>query len=116
MFGGPGTLRFFLQPAIAVLLGVLHGVHDQQHGRLPFFKGVWQAHGHRLQQLREGPRQILLPLVVAVAASALFQFLIRRRIHVALALAYAALFVAVPYLVARSLANRLSARRLARKS
>jgi hypothetical protein len=107
MLGGPGTLRFLLQPAVAVLLGVLHGIRDRHAGHPPFFIGVGRARGRRLVRLGDAVREMALPLTVAIIASLAFQFLIRAHVHVAYALLYAFLFVAVPYSVARGLANRV---------
>ncbi len=108
MVGGPGKLRFFLQPAIAIVLGILHGVRDHRAGRPSYVIGLVGARGSRMQRLGEGLREILVPLTIAVLASCVFQYVIRSRVHVLFALVYAALFVALPYFAARGLANRLS--------
>jgi hypothetical protein len=107
MAGGPGELRFFVQPLIAVVLGIRHGVADRQAGRPPYLIGLLRAHD-RLRRLGEGLRQILVPLCVAVAASLLFQWVIRARVHVLIALVYAAIFVALPYFLTRAAANRVA--------
>ncbi len=107
MYGGPGHLRFFVQPAIALLLGVREGVRDRRAGRTPFLLALARHEA----RLRDGLRVIALPLAVAVAASFLFQYLIRARLRPLPALLYAAVFVALPYLIARALTNRALARR-----
>jgi hypothetical protein len=108
MVGGPGTLRFFIQPAIAILLGIIHGVRDHRQGRGPYLIALVRASDGRWRHLGEGLRAIVVPLCLAVAGSYLFQYLIRRRIYFFHGLAYAVLFVAIPYFVTRALANRLA--------
>jgi hypothetical protein len=108
MAGGPGSLRFFVQPLIAVVLGILHGVADRRAGRPPYLIGVWRSQ-HPLRGLGEGLRQILVPLCIAFGASLLFQWIIQARAHILFALAYAAIFVALPYVLTRAAANRVAA-------
>jgi hypothetical protein len=88
MLRGPGTLRFFVQPAIAILLGLLHGIRDRRGPPRPLL------------------RAIAVPLCVAFIASVVFQYVIRTHVHFAYAVLYALLFVAIPYLLARELARR----------
>jgi hypothetical protein len=106
MVGGPGHLRFFLQPAIAVLFGVLHGVRDARAGRAPYFADVVAARGSRLRLLNEGLHEIAIPLCVAILGAFTFQYIIRGHIYFAYGVLYAALFVALPYVATRGLANR----------
>jgi hypothetical protein len=108
MVGGPGTLRFIIQPTIALMLGIMHGIHDRHLGRPPYLADLGRARGHRLQRLGEGVRAIAVPLAIALGASLTFQFIIRKRVHIVTALLYALLFVAVPYFLARGAANRLA--------
>jgi hypothetical protein len=108
MVGGPGTLRFFLQPMVAVLLGILHGLRDRRMGRPPYLIGIVHARGDRLQRIGEGLREILVPLCVALLAALVFQYIIRSRVYVVYGLLYATLFVAFPYFAARGLTNRFA--------
>jgi hypothetical protein len=111
MVGGPGTLRFFLQPAMAIALGILHGVRDRRMGRPPYLVGLIGAQGGRLHLLGEALREILVPLAVALIGAFTFQYIIRSHIYPLYALLYALFFVAVPYLATRGLANRAARRR-----
>lgn len=112
MLGGPGTLRFFLQPAMAIVLGVLHGMRDHHERRPPYLFGLIFARGDRLRRLGQGLHDILVPLAIAVLASGIFQYLILRRVYLVYVVSYAALFVALPYFVTRGLANRLTRERV----
>lgn len=111
MFGGPGSLRFFLQPSVAIFLGILHGLRDHRAGRPVYLVGLIAAKGKRLRRLGEGLRDIAVPLCVALAASYTFQYIIRSRVHLGYGLLYAALFMALPYFASRGLTNRLAHRR-----
>jgi hypothetical protein len=93
MLAGPGAMRFIVQPAIAIALGVWHGLRDA-------------GTKHR----SAGLRAIAVPLVIALTASVVFQYLVRARVRLIIAFLYAALFVAAPYFASRAL-TRLAARR-----
>jgi hypothetical protein len=115
MLAGPGTLRFILQPTIAALVGVLHGVRDARLGHRPYLAVVIASPGERAAKLREGLRAILLPLIVALAASVVFQYIVVSRVRLVYVVLYAAIFVAVPYFALRTLTDLLmSARRRGR--
>jgi hypothetical protein len=111
MVGGPGTLRFFVQPAIAIVLGILHGIRDRRQGRAPYLIGLVRARGARGRHLLEGIRAIAVPLCLAVLGAYVFEYVIRGRIYFFYGFLYALLFVAIPYFVTRALANRLASRR-----
>lgn len=108
MVGGRGTLRFFIQPALAVVVGILHGIRDHRRRREPYLIGLVHARGHRLAHLGEGLRQILVPLCVAVIFSYIFQYVNRAYISFAYGLLYAVLFLAMPYFITRALTNRIA--------
>lgn len=111
MVGGPGTLRFIVQPAIAIVLGIVHGVRDHRQERPPYLIGLLHARGARVSHLLVGLRAIVVPLCLAVLGSYVFQYVIRRHINIVYGLEYAVLFVAIPYFVTRALANRARRRR-----
>jgi len=111
MVGGPGTLRFFVQPAIAIFLGILHGIADHRHGRPPFLIAFVRAGDARGRHLIEGLRAIVVPLCLAVLGAYAFEYVIRRRVYLFYGLLYAVLFVAIPYFVTRAVTNRLASLR-----
>jgi hypothetical protein len=108
MVGGRGTLRFFIQPALAVVVGILHGIRDHRRGRPPYLISLVRARGRRFEHLGEALKAILVPLCLAVIFSDLFQYLNRKRIDPGYGLLYAVLFVAIPYFITRALANRVA--------
>lgn len=111
MLSGPGSMRFYLQPAIAVLLGIRDGLRDKRAGRPPFLLEVFIHSGRRRETLSEAMRRIALPLGVATAASLFFQHIIRGKAHLWQGIAYAILFVALPYGIVRGLTNRAASRK-----
>ena len=108
MVAGQGTLRFFIQPALAVVLGIIHGIRDHRRGRPPYLIGLVRARGHRFALVGQGLREILVPLCIAVIFSELFQYVNRSRMSLTYGLLYAVLFVAIPYFITRALANRVA--------
>jgi hypothetical protein len=107
MWGGPGHARFFLQPAIAILLGLRAGLRDHRHGKSPFLHTVvrdWHRGGKVV--LLDALRGLIVPLCIAMSASLLFQWVIRKELHLIPGLLYALLFVALPYVAARGFSNR----------
>jgi hypothetical protein len=111
MAGGPGTLRFFVQPAIAILLGIIHGLRDHRQGRPPYLISLVRTGGGRGRFLLQGLREIAVPLALAVLGAYIFEYVIRHRIYFFYGLLYAVVFVAIPYFVTRALANRLASLR-----
>ena len=114
MLAGPGALRALVQPAIAITLGILHGLRDYRAGRPPYLLELYIAADDRARRLREGMRDIVVPFCIAALVSIVLQYIARSRAHLAYALAYAIVFVAVPYFVARAVTNRLARRSAAR--
>lgn len=108
MLRGPGHLRFVIQPLIAILLAVRDGRLDVALGRPPYVVSLFtRSRAGRRARLGEGLRSIVVPLCLAIAASLLFQYLVMQRVRLWAGLGYAALFVALPYALARGAANRL---------
>jgi hypothetical protein len=106
MVTGPGHLRFFIQPAIAILLGARDGLKDHKLGLPPYLFSIVHQSTSRGRRLAEGARSIGVPLIFAVAAAYLFQHLILGRIVLLAGFLYALVFVALPYVLSRSLSNR----------
>ena len=110
MLAGPGAFRVLVQPAIAIALGIRHGLRDYRAGRPPYLLELYQARADRKRRMREGFRDVVLPFGIAFLASMVFQYIVRSRVRLDYALAFAVVFVAVPYFVTRALTNRLARR------
>lgn len=108
MLGGPGSFRFLVQPCMAILIGLRDGRRDSHRGRHPYFLLLLGLRGaERNREIRGGLRAIAVPLILGVVMSLVFQYIIVSRVRLLPALGFAALFVALPYLVARGLGNRV---------
>ena len=106
MLGGPGRLRFVVQPLIAIALGIRDGRLDAAAGRPPYVFGVLFVHAMRREELMTGLRTLAKPLVVAVLLDALLQYIIFRSVRLWHALLAGTILIALPYAAARGLTNR----------
>lgn len=98
MLAGPGTLRFVVQPLVAALLGVLDGRRDA-------LKGVERPY-YRTAALPRTLRRIALSLATGMLMSLIFQYVIRKKVILAAAIGFGAIFIALPFIAARELSFR----------
>jgi hypothetical protein len=113
-FGGPAHLRFFIQPLVALLLGLRDGHADALAGKPPYFMALFQQPETRSASLQEGLRQIVMPFSVGIVIDGVVQYMLMRHVYLWMALAVGILLVGLPYAVFRGMANRLFRRRTAR--
>jgi hypothetical protein len=106
MLGGPGRLRFLVQPLIAIALGIRDGRRDAAAGRPPYVFGMLFVQATRMEEVMTGLKTLGTPLVVAVLLDALLQYVILRSIRLWHALLAGTILIALPYAAARSLTNR----------
>ena len=111
MLHGPGRARFILQPLIAVILGVKDGRFDVVAGRPAYLAALAFSKDVRREEVTTAVRTIGKPLAVAVALDAVLQYVIFDAVHLWQALAVGATLVALPYLAARALTDRILRRR-----
>ena len=111
MLHGPGRARFILQPLIAIVLGVKDGRFDAVAGRPAYLYALAFSKDVRREEVTTAVRTISKPLAVAVALDAVLQYVILDAIHLWQALGVGATLVALPYVAARALADRLLRRR-----
>jgi hypothetical protein len=107
MFGGKHQIRLVLQPLVALALGMRIGVRDAKHGRDPYFKMLVQSHGHRLQILKLGLRDAIIPLCLAFVVDAILQYLILNYVRPMASVVVAAVLVFGPFAIGRGLGNRI---------
>ena len=111
MATGPGHLRILIQPTIAVLFGIRDGRMDSHAGQRPFGVVFRATRGAaRWAHVKHNLRRILVPLCLAIILSMVFQYVVRRSVHLLPAFLFAAIFVALPYLAAREISNRIDVR------
>ena len=103
---GPGRLRFVVQPAVAILLGVRSGIKDARGGAPPF---LWALafHGKRRRELlRSALLSVQDLLAIAILLDVISQFLIFREIRPGAALVVGPVLITLPYVLSRALTNR----------
>jgi hypothetical protein len=108
MMRGPGTARMIVQPMMAVLFGIVHGMRDRKAGHPPFVAGAMRAHEGRLRRLADGLRGVAVPVTIALIASVAFQYVVRAHVRLGYAVLYAFLAVVIPYFAARGITNRVA--------
>jgi hypothetical protein len=107
MWDGPGHLRFYLQPLLALLLALRDGAGDARAGRQPYLLSIIRARADRGTKLKQLLQTLSKPLAIAVVMDLIFQFIIRGTVRPLYSVIYASLFVALPYVVVRALTNRV---------
>jgi hypothetical protein len=107
-FVGPGWFRFFLQPAIALVLGVRSGLADARAGNPPYLFGLIFAAGRRGELLHSGLAAIRNLLAMGIILDVVFQWVLYRSVHPGAALLVGPILVGGPYVLSRALTNRLA--------
>lgn len=109
---GPMNIRFILQPALAMLLGVRDGVRDARAGKPPFVWYLIVRPAGRQRQLKQALRRLMIPIIVAIAMDGIVQYLLFHKVWVLGAMVVGITIIGLPYSLARALTNRiLSTRR-----
>lgn len=109
MLSGAGHIGLLLQPALAVLFGVMHGVRDAHLKRGPFFTSLLRLSPPH-QRGGGALRRLTWAVLGALAASLGFQLVRSRDMHTANALLVALALAVLPYLLARDVSARLDLR------
>jgi len=104
---GPGRFRFIMQPAVAIILGVLSGLSDARAGRPPYLYGVLFHRSLRGELVRTGFETVVNLLLMGVLLDAVFQWIILGVSHPGAALVVGPVLIIFPYSLARAFSNRL---------
>ncbi len=104
---GPLSLRFVLQPAMAILLGIRDGRLDSRAGAPPFGWALVFMKGSRRAALRSALNAILVPIIVGSVMDAIAQYLIFHQVRPFWALVMGTLVMGLPYIAARGISNRI---------
>jgi hypothetical protein len=105
---GPGRMRFIVQPAVAVLLGLRDGKRDSRTGRPPFLFGLVFHRVHTRALWGSAVASVRDLVAFAIILDVISQLLIFREVHPGAALLLGPILIAVPYSIARALANRIA--------
>jgi|SRR5215475_2505606 len=112
---GPGRLRFILQPAVAIFLGLRDGMKDARLGHAPFLWALLFHQERRSDLFRSAIGSLRNLTALAILMDVISQALIFRQVRPGAALLVGPVLIGIPYGLTRAFANRL-ARRMARSS
>lgn len=100
-FGGPMTLRFFLQPTTAALAAVHDGVRDARKGHKSFFWSAWFNSSQQTGRLRECLVSVARILLLGIAMDVIYQLKVLGTFYPAEAAVIAIALAVIPYFVFR---------------
>ena len=104
---GPMSLRFILQPLVALFFAFRDGRKDARAGRPPYFWALFTDPTHRRELLQSGWKSIGKVFVIAVALDLVFQYLVFANFRPLGALLAGVVLALIPYLLLRGAVNRL---------
>jgi hypothetical protein len=112
---GPLTLRFFLQPLIAIVAATKDGVKDAHEGKPPYFWTIFTQPQARSELLREGWKTLSRTLAFGAVMDAIYQIIVFRWIHPLELVTIVLTLAFVPYLLWRGPVNRFARRWMLRR-
>ena len=98
---GPMRFRFILQPLMAAILAIRHGLKDARTGRSPYFWTMLANPRARAQRLNEGLNATARIVLLGLVMDAIYQIIVLKRFYPAEAVIVALLFAFVPYVIIR---------------
>lgn len=104
---GPMSFRFFVQPLVAIMLGIRDGRLDAKAGTPPFIYNVLFRKEDYRSQLRNALHALLKPVIVGIVLDAIAQYLIFKHIRPLPALLVGTFIMGVPYSLSRGISNRI---------
>jgi hypothetical protein len=104
---GPATLRFVLQPLLAVALGIRDGRNDARMAQTPYLSRIFSDAANRRSTLVSGCGAIKTPFLVALLVDAAVSLFVLGAIYPVSTLFVASLLVALPYVISREVTNRI---------
>ena len=105
---GPGRFRFVVQPAIAIGLGIAAGRADRRAGKPPYLLALLmgrEARGKLIQSALQGIAHVVL---AGILVDSVCQWLILGASYLGAAILVGPVLIALPYAMARALANRIA--------
>ena len=105
--GGPLTLRFIVQPAVAAGFAIRAGLRDANKGRPPYLWAVFTNSAHRRDLFREGWSDVRTVFIIAVVLDVIYALIVHRWVYPAQTLLVAAVLAIVPYLLIRGPVSRI---------
>jgi hypothetical protein len=107
---GPMSMRFLLQPAVAIALGIRDGIKDAKAGTPPFIYDLIFTPKDRQRQLKSAFKTLLKPIIVAIVLDVVVQFLMFGFVWPGAAILVGVFLMGLPYALARGISNRIMTR------
>jgi hypothetical protein len=99
---GPGRFRFFVQPLVAIALGIRDGIADARAGRPAYFYGVLFDPKVRGALLKSSFTTLLNMILFGVLLDSICQWLILGNSYLGAALVVGPVLIVAPYTMSRS--------------
>lgn len=113
---GPLSLRFFIQPAVAIIIAFIAGLKDARRGNPPYLWAIFTNSKYRKALLHQGWKDMCIPFFISLILDSIYQLITHQSIY-PLELLFTAIFLALmPYLIFRGLVNRIARLFLKNKS
>lgn len=105
---GPLNLRFFIQPAIGIIIALRAGLHDAREGRPAYLWSIFTNPANRRGLLQEGWKDMATTLLISAILDSVYQLIIHKGIYLLELLFTSMLLALVPYLILRGPFNRIA--------
>lgn len=108
---GPMSLRFVMQPLMAIIFATIAGLKDAKAGKPPYFWSFFWEPQHRLAQLKDGWKSVGKVFIAAIVLDVVFQFKALHTLYPGEAVITALLLAIIPYVMVRGMVNRFAPKR-----
>lgn len=105
---GPLYFRFFIQPAMAIILAVLAGLRDAKENRPAYLWAMFTNPHYRHSLFRGGWNDLRIALLIAVSLDVIYQVIAHKGVYFFELLFTVTLLVLFPYIVLRGPVNRVA--------
>ena len=105
---GAGRFRFFVQPAVAIVIGIRHGLTDARNGTPPILRVLMSNASQRSALLQAAFAALRDLVAVAIVLDIVSQAMIFGRVHPLAAILLGPVLITVPYVFARTVAYCLT--------
>ena len=106
--GAPFTLRLILLPLVASIVAYRAGVRDAREGRAPYLGYFFRTRSERRNRMKEAWKDVAKIFILAVIVDFLFQLFVLRYFFPLDTLLVALAVAVFPYLLVRSLVQRMA--------
>ena len=100
--------RFILQPLMAAIVAVRHGLNDARTGRSPYFWTMLGNPRERAQRLNEGLNATARIILLGLVMDAIYQVIVLKTFYPVESVIMALTLAFVPYLILRGPIARIA--------